>query len=226
MSFIDFLKTEAFKNLDATNHQPDLQGWMDPNLTTLVQTALEPVPKDIPLVIIEVGTWKGKSAIMMGNICRDQGFKNASIVTVDTWLGAPEFWTHGLNGIERDLFRVNGYPSVFYTFTKNVKQQGLESIIAPFPISSIQGAHVLTYYQVKADLIYVDAAHEYDAVLADLRAYLPLLKHTGVLCGDDYSNAWPGVMKAVNQFAQETNMILTVTGVVWSLKQSPKAHIL
>jgi len=60
------------------------------------------------------------------------------------------------------------------------------------------------------DWIYVDAMHTYEAVLADLRAYVDLVKDDGLICGHDYANhpqaQWMnfGVIEAVNRFVEET----------------------
>ncbi len=56
------------------------------------------------------------------------------------------------------------------------------------------------------DLVYIDADHTYDAVQADLKAWWPKVKVSGVLAGHDYEN-WVtdqyvrfGVVKAVDEF--------------------------
>lgn len=47
------------------------------------------------------------------------------------------------------------------------------------------------------DLIYIDAAHDYDSVKKDIELYLPKCKH--IMAGHDYSSEWPGVIMAVNE---------------------------
>jgi hypothetical protein len=141
------------------------------------------------------------------------------IVCIDTWLGAPEFWTWGIDDPSRggSLHKRRGYPTVYDTFLSNVKLLGHDDVIAPFPLSSVQAAKTLEYYGLRPDVVYIDAAHEEDAVKADLDAFFPLLKHGGTMFGDDYV-AWPGVRRAVNAFVKERRGVsLDVAGEVWAL---------
>jgi len=144
-----------------------------------------------------------------------------------TWLGAPEFWTWGLLDRSRggSLRPVHGFPSVYYTFLSNVHRAGVQDVIAPLPISSLQGAQVLAHYGCQADAIYIDGAHEYDAVLADLRAYWPLVKPGGGVCfGDDYCVEWPGVKAAVDEFAALHELELEIHGIVWFVTKPAAAR--
>jgi len=217
-TFVKTLSQCAFGRLDISNHQIDMQGWMEPTFKLVFSTIVQHVSKkDAPLTIIEIGTWKGLSTITMAQTCLEMQIPDFAIITVDTWLGAPEFWTWGLHDTTRgiSLNCKDGYPSVFYTFTKNVKATGLDKYIAPLPISSIQGAEVLLFHKVQADAIYVDAAHEYDAVIADLHAYYPIVRNGGIMFGDDYCDNWPGVQRAVNEFATLHQLDVKFSGVVW-----------
>lgn len=218
-AFLQKLKSTAFDGLDVECYDVDLQGWMNPEFRDVFRKALAIKNPEDPLTIIEVGTWKGLSTTTMATIAKEQNFKDVNIVAVDTWLGAPEFWTTGLDDPTRyGSLRCNmGYPSVFYTFTKNVKKLGHDDCIAPLPISSVQGADVLKYYNIMADVIYIDAAHEYEPVYADIQSYFPLLKPGGTLIGDDYTGGWPGVVKAVNEFAHAHGMNHEVYDVFWSI---------
>jgi hypothetical protein len=84
---------------------------------------------------------------------------------------------------------------------------------------------LLMVFQVKLYLnpildfpIYIDAAHEYLPVYLDLVHYWDYLKDGGRYLGDDYTENWPGVKQAVNQFAQERNLQLDVLNDwVWKI---------
>lgn len=64
------------------------------------------------------------------------------------------------------------------------------------------------------DFIYIDAMHHYDAVLADLNAYFPKLKTSGILAGHDYSVQRDaramnfGVVEAVRDFLKTNDLQL------------------
>jgi 16S rRNA C1402 (ribose-2'-O) methylase RsmI len=47
------------------------------------------------------------------------------------------------------------------------------------------------------DMVFIDASHRYEDVLADIRAWLP--KTRRLFAGHDYSRDWPGVVRAVHQ---------------------------
>ena len=135
----------------------------------------------------------------MATACRDLGL-DTEIVCVDTWLGATEFWTKKEDAKRyQSLKLVNGYPTVYYTFLKNVKKLGLEKYITPFPQTSTNAARFMFKNLVKADLIYIDGSHEYEDVKQDLESWTRVLKKNGTMFGDDYCLYWHGVITAVNE---------------------------
>lgn len=164
-----------------------------------------------PSVVVEVGVWKGGTTCAFAKaLRRHTPLQSSVIVAVDTWLGAPEFWTKRLGGramnfqerSERDLQLVNGYPTVFYTFLSNVLSLGLESHVIPFPVPSEVASNVFkTLNWNMIDLIHIDGSHDYMAVLTDLRMWWPLVRGGGVVVCDDYG-VWPGVTRAVDEFAR------------------------
>jgi len=172
----------------------DLQGW-NSNNSIFPKLLVDTKPK----TIIEIGTWKGGSAIHMGNLLKLAG-SSAQIYCIDTWLGAAEFWTGDLARTpERNLLLKNGYPQIYYQFLSNVVHNGLQDYITPIPVPSSIGAKILKAQGVKADLIYIDGSHEYDDVYADLNTYSELLNPGGVMFGDDYYS-FADVGRAVNDF--------------------------
>lgn len=218
MDFIEHLRKSAFDDVSPIGATSDLRGWMCSEFKDHFREMARQIYASVarPLVIIEVGTWKGLSASTMAAICKVEGIP-VRIICIDTWLGAPEFWTWGLNDPTRGgaLACKGGYPQVYYNFINNMIHEGHQNVIAPFPISSSEAPAVLDYYKIKGDLIYIDAAHEYSAVKADIERFRGLLAPGGKIFGDDYSDGWPGVKRAVDELE---GVQKTVKGVLWTLE--------
>jgi predicted O-methyltransferase YrrM len=183
---------------------PDCQGWSEDF------DVFEMVLKNKkPNLIIEVGTWKGSSAITIGNLCTKLNYNDTQILCVDTWLGSEEHYTW-LTDWKPDLKKINGFPSIYYTFLSNIVQANLQANIIPFGTTSSIAASVLKYFNIKADLIYLDASHDYESVKSDLKAYYELLNDGGSLIGDDYSSMWQGVIDAATEFASEKQIDIQI----------------
>ena len=219
--FLRRLQANAFERLNIRDHTVDLAGWVNEGFDSTLDHVLDVFQDKPQVVIMEVGSWKGASANRIAGRCKARGVDLAALVCIDTWLGAPEFYTWGLDDETRGvaLRPFDGYPSVFYTFTKNTKFAGHHDVVVPFPISSLQAAEVLRHYGIKADAIYVDGSHESNAVYMDLLTFHEVLDEGGLMWGDDYSENWPGVQQAVNLFAEEKKLELIVNGVNWILRK-------
>ena len=68
-----------------------------------------------------------------------------------------------------------------------------EQNVAPYAgriemVKSLSVPAASLYNAEHFDWIYVDALHTYEAVLADVRAWWPKLRHGGLLSGDDYGD--------------------------------------
>jgi len=63
------------------------------------------------------------------------------------------------------------------------------------------------------DFVYIDGNHEYEYVKSDITSYWPIVKEGGILAGHDYTQSWPGVVEAVDEFANRKE--LNVTADLW-----------
>ena len=177
----------------------------------------ELITKIKPKHIIEVGTWKGASAIHMASLVKKHTL-DCKITCVDTWLGALEFHLDPIT--PRDLKLVDGYPSVYYQFLYNIREKGHDDIITAFPNTSSIAAWYFKAKNIKADLIYVDGSHEYPDVISDIHSYLPLLNDGGVLFGDDHTKEWPGVVQAYKEACEIYHAIpVVIRNNYWVLQK-------
>lgn len=175
----------------------DLQGWG--SYEAVFEHLLTAVK---PRILVEVGTWKGASAIHQASIARRLGIE-CEIVCVDTWLGNWQHWSRSTGpGSRVDLATKNGFPTLYYQFLSNVIFMGFQNEITPLPLPGIAAAKLFAHLELEVDLIYIDGDHEYEAVSQDIRTWDAVLSRGGVLFGDDLH--WPGVRRAVDDFVKES----------------------
>lgn len=215
MNVIEQIHSEAFKEGSFEYMPEDLQGWMD--MQSFPRFFEESVCKRAggePLLIIEVGSWKGLSACLMASILKTSNIRG-KIIAIDTWLGSPEHMGSTQIG-ERRL----GVPRLYEQFISNVYHKKLQDIIYPFPISSVQGGYYLEQANIKADIIYIDAGHEYEAVKLDLEVFWRILKEGGHMLMDDYN--WEGVRRAMEEFSSKEGIKYIVSGNVIKIEKPYK----
>lgn len=193
-----------YSDVDFSGIELDLQGWGSEHAMFH-----EAIRLSQPKTIIEVGTWKGASAYNMIKICNNAGLK-ANIICVDTWLGSNSaLWIDA--NCRKSLRLEHGYPRIFWQFLYNMIKTGVIDSVYPLPMTSSAAYYLLQQFGLQADLIYIDAGHEHNEVYTDLSMYYNLLRPGGVLFGDDYLDAWPGVVSATNQFVAEKQVALTAS---------------
>ena len=174
-----------------------------------------------PRLVIEVGAWKGASAIFMGRYLQKK-YPGAKILAVDTWLGSLEFWEREKNpGLYKALRHGHGFPKIYEQFLYNVRHAGLQDIIIPFPQTSLTASRWLYRRGVLAELIYIDGSHHAEDVELDLKNYFPLLAEGGRIFGDDYCSEDGGVAQSVQRFAQERKLgvLLKENGQFWMIEK-------
>ena len=193
---------DIYEGFQFGDYPPDLSGWGGDS-----PAFAELITKLRPKLIVEVGSWKGASAVTMAEALKSGGL-DGKILCIDTWLGALEFWMDQSDP-ERFLSLKcrHGYPQVYFQFLANVCHSGHQDRIVPFPIDSATAALWLLSQGVSADLIYIDGSHEEEAVYQDLLDYSAVLRPGGILFGDDWE--WSGVRAAVERFAREERLPIT-----------------
>ncbi|MBI3444905.1 MAG: class I SAM-dependent methyltransferase [Magnetospirillum sp.] len=197
-----------YEGLDLAAYPLDLQGWFEePEVFDMIIDQVQ------PHVIIEVGSWKGTSAHHMIN--RALRYKDASIICIDTWLGASEHW---LNPQWRAMLNIRaGRPTLHEQFMANVVHAGLQNRVTPLPLTSRLASMFLRELNLggepfTAPMIYIDGAHDEASVTEDINSYWPLLSPGGVMLGDDCAPPWTGVMNAVARFRAESADQILQTG--------------
>jgi len=161
-----------------------IQGWFDyGNLYSHVVANLSDNS-----TIVEIGAWRGKSTSCLGSLIK-QSKKKIKVYAVDTFEGSNE-------QLHKDLIATMP-TSLFDEFIDNIKMCGVDDIVEPVRMTSVEAS--AKFKDASIDFVMIDGSHDYESVVSDIDAWLPKVKKGGLIAGDDYSNSWPNVKRAVDE---------------------------
>lgn len=146
---------------------------------------------------VEIGSWKGKSAVAMAVEIINSG-KKIKFDCIDPW--------YDLDSTVEDYFKnydtgcVDQTLNLYETFLKNI--QPVNEYITPMRMTSMQAVEL--YEDESLDFVFIDANHEYEYIYEDIEKWLPKVKYGGVLAGHDI--AYPPVFQAVKDHGFEHNI--------------------
>jgi predicted O-methyltransferase YrrM len=177
--------------------------------SVLIEGVLDAVK---PVFWLELGAMLGGSAIRTAQAIKQRPHLSTTVVCVDPWTGDVNMWAW-----ERNLRQTNqwafmrlehGAPTIYDRFRANVVAQGVHDVIVPIVSTSMVGMLLLTRLvkenrmSERPDVIFLDSAHEKHETMLELTLAWNTLKPGGVLLGDDWSNAWPGLVEDVEAFSK------------------------
>ena len=109
--------------------------------------------------------------------------KNQKIYAVDTWAGSEEHIDPSNLNYNPELAQNPDW--LYNLYLQNIEP--VKDIITSIRKSSLEAVN--NFEDKSLDFVFIDAAHDYENVKADILAWLPKLKKTGILAGHDY---YPG----------------------------------
>ena len=149
--------------------------------------------------IVEVGSWQGRNTCYLAAACRDSG--NGIVHAIDHFKGNPG---------KEQYYMVKGVDDLEAGFRANVAAAGLDAWVE---LHNVDVASVEIDGPVR--MLIVDGEHSYDAVKRDLALFTGKVPSGGLVIFDDYSPEFPGVVEAVNEWADggvqiDNSLIVTV----------------
>ena len=132
---------------------------------------------------VEVGSWKGRSSVYMAVEIINSS-KYIKFDCVDIWE-----YINTQNDIPEEYFN-----NLYDEFLNNISP--VSHVIRPIKKLSSDASEL--YNDNSLDFIFIDAAHDYDNVIQDIKNWLPKLKIGGCIAGHDYFTS-EGIKKAVKE---------------------------
>lgn len=166
-----------------------VEGWF--NYPDMFAYAVETAPQEGHFV--EIGTWKGQSSAFLAVELINSG-KKIKLDCIDNFTGSV---------IEPGQMydRDNQAGRLMEVFTNNMKP--VEGHYTAIQGDSSESASL--YEDESLDFVFIDASHDYESILKDIKAWFPKVKVGGLFAGHDFADPYPGIQKAVRDLlAKET----------------------
>ncbi len=191
-----FAPTQLMRVDDKITSWRDIHGWFD--YEDIYRDLVKRIPDGGNFV--EVGCWLGRSIAAFHAFTIEAG-KQINLYAVDTFTGK------SANPLQQSALDIHK-GSVEKPFRRNMELLGVPVNVRP--VSSETAAWAMPFDF--ADAVFIDADHSEAAVRADIIAWLPNVKHGGILAGHDYDE--PGVKAAVDDLLNKLGDVKTV-GRCW-----------
>ena len=148
--------------------------------------------------ILEIGSFTGASAVVMGKAIHNKGI---TLFCCDPWTDYT--CQEDFAGMEHS--RIADNISILSQFSLNTAFLGTQ-------LKMLRGFYSDFADMLKGmdfDLIFIDGAHDYASVRADILMSLPALKPGALLTGHDFHSCGHGVRQAVNELIAMSPTILS-----------------
>jgi MMP 1-O-methyltransferase len=146
--------------------------------------------------VIEIGAWQGRNSIALALGCKESA--NGKLTVIDHFKGNP--------GKER-FYRISkkDLSDVFDGFLSNIARSGLTNEVRTFA-----GRREEFDKKLAVRLLFIDGNHDYEAVKADIAHFYPMLVPGAIVILDDYSEEFPGVIRAAAEFMKENEYATSI----------------
>ena len=132
-------------------------------------------------VIVEIGSWKGRSTVCLGNGSRDGN--KVKIFAVDPYIGSSE---------HQEMF---GKVDTLQEFKQNINRAGIAEFVEPVRDTSENAAK---NFNKQIELVFIDGAHEYNFVRLDFKLWFPRVMNGGLLAfHDSWRSIGPNLTTAI-----------------------------
>lgn len=164
------VERQVISEIDKKAGPQSIEGWLSPIEGEALAKYAE--GKDC----LEIGSYKGKSANYIASTAN-------SLVCIDSFRA-------DASGQTQDYANY----TTIQEFLKNISK--FNNIT---PVIGFSNDVHTQFKDNQFDLIFIDGMHEFASVQYDIVNYWPKLKIGGMMCFHDYTQDWPGVIKAVNE---------------------------
>ena len=155
---------------------------MDAGELTYLAATLAAYPWDGQSIVVEIGAYLGSTTAFMAKVLRHLGHR-VPILSIDPF-----------ERVSPDPINPQG---IYSAYLRTVREHEVEGVCLPLVAFSKDAAPVVPD---RIGVLVVDGGHEHEVVSRDLADYAPKVRPGGFVFVDDYFDAYPGVVRAVDDY--------------------------
>lgn len=177
--------TDVMLTLPLLESIREIEGWLGEKEADLLMsiTLKSCTSLPVPHRIVEIGSFHGKSTVLMGAVARAY-FPEARVYAIDPHEGM-------LGAVDQGIEQVQ--PSL-ENFQHNIKRAGLTDTVV-----LIKDYSYRVLWEEPISLLFIDGLHDYPNVARDFYKFSPYVVPGGLIAFHDYADYYPGVMALVNE---------------------------
>ncbi|MBN2420275.1 MAG: FkbM family methyltransferase [Deltaproteobacteria bacterium] len=162
------------------------------------------------LLFLELGSWKGRSALWLAENILTGG--NSRIICVDVWdvsrwdLKSSETQQLLSNPKRMEELKIETLYETFLNNTKNLRHK-----IVPMRMRTVDALKEFVKNDTKFDFIFIDADHSENAVYEDFSLSYECIKSSGIIYFDDLS--WVSVQNAIERISVDFGIHIETANV-------------
>jgi predicted O-methyltransferase YrrM len=164
-----------------------IEGWFSDEEADLLAAAVAEAVRATPAphYVVEVGSYCGRSTVVIGRVLQILGGPGAAVYAVDPHEGLVGAIGEALWSSEPTLDR----------FSRVIQNAGLDDLVRPV----VRRLQDVAWTAGPIGLVLVDGLHDYVSVMGDVTHLDTFLPPGALLACHDYANGHPGVDRAVDQ---------------------------
>lgn len=165
---------------------------------------------------VEVGCKEGRTTgFILANV------PDSRATAIDPWIvQAPA-------GADAETYADWNFASIEAEFWKNVGENANRCTMYRATSAEAAGFKVhatLPMATDRADIVFIDARHDYDSVREDIGLWWPRVRVGGMICGHDFNHQWPGVERAVADSFNLMHVGVASDSVWFVVKKAEEQH--
>lgn len=187
-------------------------GWFTEAQLQVIEKIAQTVPEHG--VVVEIGSMYGRSTICWAKTCPP----SSTIYAIDIF---PETKIDIHNFSDTDI-SLHNFPKSGYTYNQSkLFDQNLKSYTNVKKITGISPFNI-NYPGNNIDILFLDAAHVNPNDWENIKYFLPFVNQGGIICGHDYSEEFPDILKNVKALEEILGTDAEINHQIWQIKVTKK----